>query len=177
VSPCNSLLVSASLDKTVLVWDVHTQAPLRRLRGHEGGVTGLHVAYTSAVLSKAEDQQHPTASASDGSDSATAHDTSTHTKAKPCLLLATASTDRTVRLWKLPSGEAVHTLTGICSLLNSPLSSHCLHTLKGSFLLLLLSALSSDSVYLLFVVAWSLLDCVRVRVRVRMSESESASVL
>ena len=35
----SSQIVSGGLDKSVIVWDVATATPVRRLRGHAGGVT------------------------------------------------------------------------------------------------------------------------------------------
>jgi len=114
LSPCAQLLASASLDKTILVWDAQTRVPQRRLRGHEDGITGLHIAYTSAVLQPSEeDRSHsPVAAATAASTSSSAAAAAAASSSHETLLLASASTDRTVRLWKLPSGQCIQTLRG-----------------------------------------------------------------
>uniref|UniRef100_A0A182IU96 Uncharacterized protein n=1 Tax=Anopheles atroparvus TaxID=41427 RepID=A0A182IU96_ANOAO len=46
----SSYIVSASLDKSVIYWDVSTGLPVRRLRGHAGGVTCIRFNEESSIV-------------------------------------------------------------------------------------------------------------------------------
>lgn len=85
------LLVSGSADRTVKVWDVRTGELLNSLEGHTGSISSL------AIIRSASS---PSSSSSSSSSSA------------PSPIIASASFDKTIKLWNLYTGECVGTLEG-----------------------------------------------------------------
>merc|ERR1711974_448283 len=87
------LLVSGSADRTVKVWDVRTGELLNSLEGHTGSISSL------AIIRSAS-SSFSTSSSSSSSSSA------------PSPIIASASFDKTIKLWNLYTGECVGTLEG-----------------------------------------------------------------
>ncbi|KAF2721604.1 WD40 repeat-like protein [Polychaeton citri CBS 116435] len=84
-SPNSRLLASASWDCTIKIWDVSSGACLQTLEGHSDGVTSVAFSPDSSLLASA--------SAS-------------------LLASASASWDRTVKIWDVSSGTCLQTLEG-----------------------------------------------------------------
>ncbi|EDX83921.1 hypothetical protein S7335_1618 [Synechococcus sp. PCC 7335] len=89
-SPDGRTLVSGSSDKQVRLWDVESGQCLRVMSGHSGMV------WTVAYRSKTVDSKTVN-SKTDGSDEPT---------------IASASSDKTLRLWHAQSGDCLRTLEG-----------------------------------------------------------------
>lgn len=128
-----NMLVSGSSDSTIKVWDIQKGEVVQTLRGHEESVLGLHFDDTYIVscsrdstariwvLSDAADSKSPAVGSTDyDSENRRPKYTllhilrghraavnSVHIKATT---IATASGDRTVKLWNLATGAAIRTI-------------------------------------------------------------------
>ena len=115
--PVYSLLVSASEDASIKVWDVETGKPEKSLKGHAGVVNSLSFNATGTLLASASSdltiklwnfQTFECTKTLQGHD----HDIS-----DVCLLpsgdhLVSASRDKTIKLWEISTGFCIKTFTG-----------------------------------------------------------------
>ncbi|PTL76439.1 TIR domain-containing protein [Vitiosangium sp. GDMCC 1.1324] len=118
VTPDGRLVVSASLDKTLKVWEVKTGRKLATLVGHGESVNGCAVTPDGRrVVSASDDKTLKVWRVETGRELATleGHGDSVN----GCAVTAdgrrvvSASWDKTLRVWDLDSGQCLHTLYGI----------------------------------------------------------------
>jgi WD40 repeat protein len=83
------LLVSGSADRTVKVWDVRTGEVLNSLEGHTGSISSLAIIRSASSSSSSSSSSSPLSP-----------------------IIASASFDKTIKLWNLYTGECVGTLEG-----------------------------------------------------------------
>eukprot|EP00928_Gymnodinium_smaydae_P000112 TRINITY_DN10044_c0_g1_i5.p1 TRINITY_DN10044_c0_g1~~TRINITY_DN10044_c0_g1_i5.p1 ORF type:complete len:186 (-),score=30.34 TRINITY_DN10044_c0_g1_i5:379-936(-) len=90
ILPCGGFLVSRSADRSIFVWDLQAGQSVAQLQGHTGAVTAL-VGLGPRLAASAD-------AGADGADGARAAELEGS-------WFASASADRTVRLWCVGSGE------------------------------------------------------------------------
>lgn len=111
----DGVLVTASLDHTVKIWDVSTGKPTHTLRGHSRGVTSVCIAGSGKNLVSAGIDQNLRVWNVDTAE--LVRSLSNHTKRVTALaprpgdhglpMIASASEDRTVRFWQPTIGRLV----------------------------------------------------------------------
>ncbi|KAI9811021.1 MAG: hypothetical protein M1832_001075, partial [Thelocarpon impressellum] len=111
------LLASASVDRTVRLWDAATGAPQSTLAGHEGSVSAVAFSRDGRLLASASDDR--TVRLWDAATGAPQSTLAGHEGwvwavafSQDGRLLASASDDRTVRLWDAATGAPQSTLAG-----------------------------------------------------------------
>ncbi|KAF5847015.1 hypothetical protein GGP41_003314 [Bipolaris sorokiniana] len=119
-------LASASSDRTVKVWDASSGACLQTLEGHSSAVTSVAFSHDSTRLASAShDRTVKVWDASSGaclqtlkdhsetvSSVAFSHDSTRLASASWDRTLASASSDRTIKVWDASSGVCLQTLEG-----------------------------------------------------------------
>jgi WD40 repeat protein len=123
-SPDGKILASASLDKTIKLWDTSTGNEIRTLSGHTGGVTG--VAFSPDGLTVASASWDTTVILWDVHSGNLLQKFSGHTDRVNSVafspdghLLASASDDGSVRLWDPQTGKLVRSLPEVSARVNS----------------------------------------------------------
>lgn len=116
-SPNGKLLASASLDKTVRLWDVQSGVTVKTLQSHTSGVWDVAFSPNGKLL--ASGSLDETIRLWDGESGAVVKTLQRHTESVHAVafspdgkLLASTSVDKTVRLWDGQSGAVVKTLKG-----------------------------------------------------------------
>ena len=121
ISPDGMLLVSASADKTIKLWNLRERVLIKTLQGFDHSV--CIIPSEKLLVSGSADRTIKLWSLPDGDllKTLAGHTnrinslcTSADTK-----LLASGSADRTIRLWSLPDGELIKTLTGHAAAITS----------------------------------------------------------
>ncbi|KAF2626151.1 hypothetical protein BU25DRAFT_492296 [Macroventuria anomochaeta] len=110
-------LASASLDKTVKIWDASSGACLQTLEGHGNRVTSVAFSHDSAQLASASGACLQTL---EGHSNWVTSIAFSHDSAQ----LASASLDKTVKIWDASSGACLQTLEGHSSTVTSVAFSH-----------------------------------------------------
>ncbi len=124
ISPDSQVLVSASADRTIRVWNLGSGRPQRILRGHQSHVNDVAISVDGRWLFSASADR--TIKVWDLATGAVTQTLSGHTEAVDRLLLSTdgtllasAGADFTIRLWDLQTGTLRHTLQGHTSHINA----------------------------------------------------------
>ena len=123
-SPDSLLLVSASRDATIKLWETPSRRGLATLRGHSSYV--FYVAFSpdgSLLASTSDDQTIKLWEMPGGRELATltghSDDVFSAAFSPNGSLLASASGDKTIKLWEIPGGQELATLTGHSAYVNS----------------------------------------------------------
>jgi len=132
-------LASASLDKTVKIWDTSCGECLQTLEGHSGWVFSVAFSHDSARIASASDDK--TVKIWDASSGECLQTLEGHSRwvrlvafSHDSARLASASLDKTVKIWDTSCGECLQTL-GIGKVLFSisfDTTGSCLHTEIGT---------------------------------------------
>jgi WD40 repeat protein len=116
-SPDGKMLASASVDKTVKLWDTSTSEEIKTLTGHTSGVYGISFSPDGKMLASASVDK--TVKLWDTSTGKEIKTLTGHTNAVWGIsfspdgkMLASASVDKTVKLWDTSTGKEIKTLTG-----------------------------------------------------------------
>jgi WD40 repeat protein len=116
-SPDGKLLASASLDRTVKLWDASSGAALQTLEGHSDSVSAVAFSPDGKLLASASHDR--TVKLWDAGSGAALQTLEGHSDSVSAVafspdgkLLASASHDRTVKLWDAGLGAALQTLEG-----------------------------------------------------------------
>lgn len=117
ITPDGRRLISASRDRTLRVWDLHSGEALAVLRGHEGDVRGCAVMPDGRrVVSASEDKTLKIWDLETGRALATLNGHEARVMACAVtpdgLRIVSASSDRTLRIWDPGTGEALAVLRG-----------------------------------------------------------------
>ncbi len=108
-------LASASLDRDIMLWDLRTGTPTQRLKGHSRGVSALcFLEDKQTLVTTGVDQNVRVWNLTTGelirslnNHTLPAHDLALRPKQTGLPLVASASDDRTVRLWQPTIGRMV----------------------------------------------------------------------
>ncbi|KAF3935035.1 hypothetical protein ABW20_dc0105325 [Dactylellina cionopaga] len=114
-SPDGKVLASASLDKTIRLWDTATGAPLQTLEGHGDWVTSVAFSSDGKVLASAsKDATVKLWDAATGAPFKTLQEHMDQVSAvafsPDCKVLASASNDATIKLWEAATGALLKVL-------------------------------------------------------------------
>jgi len=106
-------LASASQDKTILVWSMHTGKCIRRLRGHAAAVYCLD-AEGDVLVSGSADKTILTWKFSTGESliSITGHKGTIYCVKLIGNVLLSGSADRSIKVWDVKTGELINSLEG-----------------------------------------------------------------
>ena len=110
-----SSLASASLDRDIILWDLSTETSVQRLKGHSRGVSSLcFLEDKQTLVSTGVDQNIRVWNLTTGelirslnNHTLPAHDLALRPNAAGLPMVASASDDRTVRLWQPTIGRMV----------------------------------------------------------------------
>ena len=110
---CGKMLLSASDDGTVRLWDLSSRTCVRSFTGHVGQVQTLKVSYMERLLSECKQK----ASASRGDRDIDTPSTSSQTAGENLSpdrgpVLISGSLDNTIKTWDMNTGKAVKTFFG-----------------------------------------------------------------
>ena len=117
IAPDGRRAVSASLDKTLRVWDLESGQSIRTLEGHSRRVTGVAIRRTDAVRSGRPRGRHA-AGLGPGERPKPPHARRPQQSGDRVAITpdgrraVTASEDNTLRVWDLESGQSLFTLEG-----------------------------------------------------------------
>ncbi|GAB4143294.1 MAG: hypothetical protein Fur0046_20290 [Cyanobacteria bacterium J069] len=116
-------LITCGADQQIIVWDVATGEPIRKLTGHGGYINVLALSGNGQTLvSGGADNQILIWDLPSGT---VKHTLAGHTNAINALTIASdgtlisGSADGTVRTWNLATGQAIHTLEGHDGFINA----------------------------------------------------------
>jgi WD40 repeat protein len=130
-------LASASLDKTVKIWDASSGECLQTLEGHSSGLNSVAFSHDSTQLASASFDK--TVKIWEASSGACLQTLEGHSKwvrsvafSHDSTRLASASHDKTVKIWEASSGACLQTLEG--------------HSLSSASAVLILSSLHPKTV-------------------------------
>ncbi len=128
ISHNNQILVSASEDQTLKVWDLNRGELLKTLTGHTSAVRDVVLSDDGQfVISASSDR---TIRIWDLNTGEVRHNLTGHASfvnhvilSQDQQILVSIGTDRTLRIWGVETGENLHTLTGHTSFINDMLIS------------------------------------------------------
>ena len=128
ISPDGKTLASASLDKTVKVWDLNTGDLLFNLTGHSREVNAVAISPDgSMVVSGSDDDTIKIWHLQTGKLIRTlkehARDVNSVFISRNGEILVSGSEDRTVKVWQLASGDLLQTLQGRAGMIKSVTAS------------------------------------------------------
>lgn len=116
MTPDGRRVVSASRDKTLMIWDVETGRELCKLVGHSDAVLGVTVSLDGRrVISASADNTLKIWDMGTGRELHTlvGHSAYVHgVAASPGRRLVSASADKTLKIWDMETGRELRTLTG-----------------------------------------------------------------
>ncbi|KAL6169642.1 hypothetical protein ACJQWK_04652 [Exserohilum turcicum] len=122
-------LASASLDRTVKIWDASSGTCVHTLEGHSSDVISVAFSHDSTWLASASGDR--TVKIWDASSGTCVHTLEGHSSfvnlvafSHDSTRLASASRDMTVKIWDASSGTCMQTLEGHSSVVNSVAFSH-----------------------------------------------------
>ena len=124
ISPDGRLLVSASGDHTLKIWQTDSGQELRTLTGHSGGVNGCVFSPDGRLIASASDDH--TLKVWETESGQEVRTLTGHTNwVYDCAfspdgrLIVSASEDHTLKIWEIESGQKLYTLTGHTGGVNS----------------------------------------------------------
>jgi WD40 repeat protein len=109
ISPDGQILISGSADKTIKIWHLDTGDVLYTLTGHSDEVKSVVVSPVSVSPSKMVGDRHN--SNPYGEAMAQVQEFGQ--------ILVSASADKTIKIWRLDTGELLQTLNGHSAAVNS----------------------------------------------------------
>lgn len=104
ISPNGQILISGSADKTIKIWHLDTGDVLYTLTGHSDEVKSVVISPVCAVPSKTVGD---------------CHKSKVYSEAEFGQILVSASADKTIKIWRLETGELLQTLNGHSAAVNS----------------------------------------------------------